>query len=149
MRPDLPLRRSGLQVRRQPIRRASPRLRGAQMYSLVLMFMCLMTAISLSGSPAFEARHLLVNGARFTGEPVVRAIGCEGFARVDFLLDGNDLFLNEINTIPGFTPISLFPQMAATGLGSFGAVCRRIVELAEQRQAARVKRRLTTADLPR
>ena len=78
-----------------------------------------------------------------------RAIGCEGFARVDFLLDGNDLFLNEINTIPGFTPISLFPQMAATGLGSFGAVCRRIVELAEQRQAARVKRRLTTADLPR
>ena len=79
MRPDLPLRRSGLQVRRQPIRRASPRLRGAQMYSLVLMFMCLMTAISLSGSPAFEARHLLVNGARFTGEPVVRAIvGIDG-----------------------------------------------------------------------
>ena len=78
-----------------------------------------------------------------------RAIGCEGFARVDFLLDGDELYLNEINTIPGFTPISLFPQMAATGLGDFGAVCRRIVQLAEERQEFRVRSRLTTADLPR
>ena len=78
-----------------------------------------------------------------------RAIGSEGFARVDFLLAGDELNLNEINTIPGFTPISLFPQMAATGLGSFGAVCRRIVQLAEERQASRVRSRLTTADLPR
>jgi D-alanine-D-alanine ligase len=78
-----------------------------------------------------------------------RAVGCEGFARVDFMLAGSDLYLNEINTIPGFTPISLFPQMAATGLGSFAAVCLRIVELAEERQAARVRTRLTTADLPR
>ena len=78
-----------------------------------------------------------------------RAIGCEGFARVDFLLAGDELYLNEINTIPGFTPISLFPQMAATGLGSFGAVCRRIVELAEARHASRARSRLTTADLPR
>jgi D-alanine-D-alanine ligase len=78
-----------------------------------------------------------------------RAIGCEGFARVDFLLSGEHLYLNEINTIPGFTPISLFPQMAATGLGSFAAVCRRIVELAQERQSARVRIRLTTADLPR
>ena len=78
-----------------------------------------------------------------------RAIGCEGLARVDFLLAGDELYLNEINTLPGFTPISLFPQMAATGLGDFGAVCRRIVELAEQRYAGRVRRRLTAADLPR
>jgi D-alanine-D-alanine ligase len=78
-----------------------------------------------------------------------RAIGCEGFARVDFLLAGEVVYLNEINTIPGFTPISLFPQMAATGLGSFGAVCRRIVELAEDRRASRVRSRLTVADLPR
>jgi D-alanine-D-alanine ligase len=78
-----------------------------------------------------------------------RAIGCEGFARVDFLLAGDRLYLNEINTIPGFTPISLFPQLAASGLGSFGAVCRRIVELAEERRASRVRSRLTPADLPR
>jgi D-alanine-D-alanine ligase len=77
------------------------------------------------------------------------AIGCEGFARLDFLLDGHKLYLSEINTIPGFTPISLFPQMAASGLGDFAAVCRRIVELAAERQASRVRRRLTAADLPR
>ena len=44
-----------------------------------------------------------------------RAIGAEGFARVDFLLRGDDVFLSEINTIPGFTPISLFPTMPADG----------------------------------
>ncbi len=86
---------------------------------------------------------------RATALEAYRAIGCEGFARVDFLLAGAELYLNEINTIPGFTPISLFPQMAASGLGGFGAVCLRIVDLAEQRYAGRVRRRLTPADLPR
>jgi hypothetical protein len=38
-----------------------------------------------------------------------RAVGAEGFARVDFLLAGESIYLSEINTIPGFTPISLFP----------------------------------------
>jgi D-alanine-D-alanine ligase len=86
---------------------------------------------------------------RATALEAYRAIGCEGFARVDFLLAGDELYLNEINTIPGFTPISLFPQMAASGLGGFGAVCLRIVDLAEQHYAGRVRRRLTPADLPR
>ncbi|MGZ6314335.1 MAG: D-alanine--D-alanine ligase [Candidatus Limnocylindrales bacterium] len=86
---------------------------------------------------------------RETALEAYRAVGCEGFARVDFLLAGDELYLNELNTIPGFTPISLFPQVAAAGLGSFEAVCLRIVELAEQRHAGRVRRRLTAADLPR
>lgn len=77
------------------------------------------------------------------------AVGCEGFARVDLLLDGSDLYLSEINTIPGFTPISLFPQLAAAGLGGFGAVCLRIVDLAVKRHAGRIRQRLTAADLPR
>ena len=39
-----------------------------------------------------------------------------GFARVDFLVDGDgQIFLSEINTIPGFTPISLFPTLPAAG----------------------------------
>ncbi len=49
-----------------------------------------------------------------------RAIGAEGFARVDFLLGGSAIYLSEINTIPGFTPISLFPVMAAAGGYTFG-----------------------------
>jgi D-alanine-D-alanine ligase len=86
---------------------------------------------------------------REMAEKAYAAIGCEGFARMDFLLDGERVYVSEINTIPGFTPISLFPQMAASGLGSFAAVCVRIVELARERHAARVRAALTPADLPR
>jgi D-alanine-D-alanine ligase len=100
-------------------------------------------------TPTADVPDDLASRIRSVALDAYRAIGCEGFARVDFLLAGDTVYLNEINTIPGFTPISLFPQMAATGLGSFGAVCRRIVQLAEERQASRVRSRLTTADLPR
>jgi D-alanine-D-alanine ligase len=78
-----------------------------------------------------------------------RAIGAEGFARVDFLVRGDEVFLSEINTIPGFTPISLFPSMAADGGYDFGGVCEKIVELAVERHATRVTNRLVPTDLPR
>ena len=78
-----------------------------------------------------------------------RSIGAEGFARVDFLLRADDIFLSEINTIPGFTPISLFPTMAAERGLSFADVCGRVVELAIERHATRAAGRLTAADLPR
>jgi len=78
-----------------------------------------------------------------------RACGCEGFARIDFLLAGEELVISEINTIPGFTPISLFPTMPAEGGYDFAGVCRRVVDLALERHRARVRQRLTTADLPR
>ena len=78
-----------------------------------------------------------------------RACGCEGFARIDFLLAGEELVISEINTIPGFTPISLFPTMPASGGYDFEAVCRRVVDLALERHAGRVRHRLTAADLPR
>jgi D-alanine-D-alanine ligase len=78
-----------------------------------------------------------------------RAIGAEGFSRVDFLVRGDDVFLSEINTIPGFTPISLFPTLPAEAGYSFADVCVRVVELAIERHAARVGGRLTPADLPR
>jgi len=78
-----------------------------------------------------------------------RAIGAEGFARVDFLVRGDDVFLSEINTIPGFTPISLFPTLPADAEDTFGDVCAKVVDLAIERHAARARRRLTPADLPR
>jgi D-alanine-D-alanine ligase len=78
-----------------------------------------------------------------------RAIGAEGFARIDFLVSGEQVFLSEINTIPGFTPISLFPTMPADGGYSFGDVCAKVVDLALERHAARAGERLTAADLPR
>jgi len=78
-----------------------------------------------------------------------RAIGAEGFARVDFLVQGESIFLSEINTIPGFTPISLFPTLPAEGGLDFTAVCLRIVELALERHAARPAGTLRPSDLPR
>lgn len=44
------------------------------------------------------------------------ALEAEGLARVDMFIKGDDIIINEINTMPGFTPISMFPRMwAATG----------------------------------
>jgi D-alanine-D-alanine ligase len=62
------------------------------------------------------------------------AIGCEGLARVDFFLmpDGS-IVLNELNTMPGFTPTSMYPRMwAATGL-DYPALVDRLVQLALRR----------------
>ncbi|MFC4786769.1 D-alanine--D-alanine ligase family protein [Nocardioides sp. MAHUQ-72] len=62
------------------------------------------------------------------------AVGCEGLARVDFFVmpDGS-LVVNEINTMPGFTPTSMFPQMwAASGL-DYPALVDRLIQLALQR----------------
>jgi len=39
------------------------------------------------------------------------ALGCEGLARVDFFLTADGFFVNEINTMPGFTPLSMFPSL--------------------------------------
>ncbi len=78
-----------------------------------------------------------------------RAIGTEGFARIDFLVSGEQVYLSEINTIPGFTPISLFPRMAEEGNYDFAGICQRIVDLALARHAARARRTLTPDDLPR
>jgi D-alanine-D-alanine ligase len=62
------------------------------------------------------------------------ALSCEGLARVDFFLLPDDrLVINEINTMPGFTPSSMFPRMwAASGL-DYPRLVDRLVQLALQR----------------
>jgi D-alanine-D-alanine ligase len=40
-----------------------------------------------------------------------KSLGCEGLARVDFFLTADGFFVNEINTMPGFTPLSMFPSL--------------------------------------
>jgi D-alanine-D-alanine ligase len=48
---------------------------------------------------------------------VFRLLGCEGMARVDFFLSGENIFVNEANTLPGFTSISMYPKLwEASGL---------------------------------
>jgi D-alanine-D-alanine ligase len=68
-----------------------------------------------------------------------KAIDCAGMARVDFFLEKNthSIYLNELNTIPGFTSISMYPKLwDASGL-PYAALIDRLVELALERQADR------------
>jgi D-alanine-D-alanine ligase len=60
-----------------------------------------------------------------------RALGCEGYARIDFLVPpgGEPVFL-EANTLPGFTPRSLFPLAAAAAGLDFRSLCLELVDLA-------------------
>ena len=59
------------------------------------------------------------------------ALGCSGLSRVDFFLTENGAFLNEINTIPGFTPISMYPKMMACIGIEYSALITRLLNLAE------------------
>jgi D-alanine-D-alanine ligase len=68
-----------------------------------------------------------------------KAVDCSGLARVDFLMDpGNGgkagrIYLNEINTMPGFTSISMYPKLwAASGLG-YAELIDRLIQLAIER----------------
>ena len=62
-----------------------------------------------------------------------KAIDCAGMARVDFLLSGDELFLSELNTIPGFTKISMYPKLwEASGL-KYSALLDELIKLALER----------------
>jgi D-alanine-D-alanine ligase len=68
-----------------------------------------------------------------------KAVDCAGMARVDFFVEKTtgEIFLNEVNTIPGFTSISMYPKLwGASGL-SYTKLVDRLVELALERKADR------------
>ena len=75
-----------------------------------------------------------------------QAVDCEGMARVDFLLEASTgkLYINEINTIPGFTSISMYPKMWEQAGVPFAELLERLIDLAmarhRARQATRFKR---------
>jgi D-alanine-D-alanine ligase len=75
-----------------------------------------------------------------------RAVECEGMARVDFLLEAatGKLYINEINTIPGFTSISMYPKMWEHSGVPFSALIDRLIDLAiarhERKRATRFTR---------
>jgi D-alanine-D-alanine ligase len=77
-----------------------------------------------------------------------KAIDCAGMARADFFVenDTNKIFLNELNTIPGFTSISMYPKLwQASGL-AYPQLVDRLIELALERKTQRdhTERRRTT-----
>lgn len=74
-----------------------------------------------------------------------RAAGCEGMSRVDFLMESatGRLYVNEINTIPGFTSISMYPKMWEAAGVPFATLLDRLIEFALARQRAKHATRFT------
>jgi D-alanine-D-alanine ligase len=102
----------------------------------------------------YEDKYLLDQAridlpARLTGEQTSEmqrlavacfdAVGCEGMARVDFLMDGTagQLYINEINTIPGFTSISMYPKMLAYSGIPYAQLLDMLIGLAMKRAEGR------------
>jgi D-alanine-D-alanine ligase len=85
-----------------------------------------------------EVRRIAVEG--------YRAVECAGMARVDFLVEEatGQVYVNEINTIPGFTSISMYPKMWEHSGIPFGQLLDRLIELAlerhEKKKATRFSR---------
>jgi D-alanine-D-alanine ligase len=85
----------------------------------------------INAKTAERARRLAVKA--------FKAIDCAGLARVDFLLDKDtsNLYLNEINTMPGFTEISMYPKLWDVSGLPYPALIDRLIDLALERKADR------------
>jgi len=102
---------------------------------------------------SYEAKYLDPKGAELqlkahideTSERKIRSLAVQafqavrgdGFARIDFFLEktSGELYLNEINTLPGFTPISMFPQLFHAAGESGAAITRKIILWGSERFA--------------
>jgi D-alanine-D-alanine ligase len=70
-----------------------------------------------------------------------KAVDCSGLARVDFLMEpkSRKIYLNEINTMPGFTAISMYPKLwAALGV-SYPDLIGRLIQLGLERHEEKKK----------
>jgi D-alanine-D-alanine ligase len=100
------------------------------------------------GSELIIPAQLTPRQTRRVRELAVRAfqaIDGAGMGRVDFLLDrkSGKIFVNEINTIPGFTPISMYPKLwEASGL-RYAQLLDRLIELALERQREKARTQYT------
>ena len=96
--------------------------------------------ISASGAETVIPADIAADAQQRIREIAVRAyqaLDCIGMARVDvFLTEAGDVVINELNTLPGFTKISMYPKLwGASGLG-YTALITRLIELALERHAA-------------
>ena len=80
-----------------------------------------------------------VNDVRAITRDVYRALRCGGLARCDFFFEenGRGFLCNEVNTMPGFTPISMFPKMLIASGMTYPEIIDQLVELALDRHARR------------
>jgi D-alanine-D-alanine ligase len=92
---------------------------------------------NLSSAQTAELRRLALE--------CYKAVECEGMGRVDFLLESatGKLYINEINTIPGFTSISMYPKMWEHAGLAYPKLLDRLIELALERHAAKLATRFS------
>lgn len=62
-----------------------------------------------------------------------KALNCEGMARVDFLVENGDIYVNELNTIPGFTEISMYPKLWNISGIEYKELITKLLDLAIER----------------
>ena len=67
-----------------------------------------------------------------------KALGCSGFSRVDFFVNGEEIKLNEINTIPGFTSISMYPKLWAHSGLAYPELIDKLLCLAIEKRAREI-----------
>lgn len=94
--------------------------------------------------PANLTREEIADVKRIAIE-AYQALGCEGMARVDFLLDrtSGQLFINEVNTIPGFTSISMYPRMLEHDGIAFRDLVDKLIQFALDRHERKKKTKFT------
>jgi D-alanine-D-alanine ligase len=70
-----------------------------------------------------------------------KAVDCSGLARVDFLMEpkSRKIYLNEINTMPGFTAISMYPKLWAASGVSYSDLIGRLIQLGLERHEEKKK----------
>ncbi|HEY2283378.1 MAG TPA: D-alanine--D-alanine ligase family protein [Solirubrobacteraceae bacterium] len=68
-------------------------------------------------------------------------VGCEGLARVDFFVDGESVLVNELNTMPGFTPTSVYAKLMEASGVPYGELLDRLCRLGIERYSQRRARR--------
>jgi D-alanine-D-alanine ligase len=93
--------------------------------------------------PAIPAER--VDEIRRLAVACFKAVGCQGMSRVDFLVERETgrIFINEINTIPGFTSISMYPKMWNHDGLAYSKLLDQLLDLAFERHAARRKLKYT------
>lgn len=72
----------------------------------------------------------LTKEAQATAIKAYKALGCRGFARVDMIIKNNNIYVLEVNTIPGLTPVSLFPKAANAAGISYSGLLDKLIAFA-------------------
>jgi D-alanine-D-alanine ligase len=84
--------------------------------------------------PRAEVEPEIASRVKELAQRAYRAVDCAGMARVDFLVsDTGDVYISEMNTIPGFTETSMFPKQAELAGLAFPGLIDRLIELAQER----------------